>query len=137
MPVRRNQTSPQSLEIAMQAIVLSDDYTPPAFVLPPVVKQQQQQPAPEEYFFGVALQNVTARQNQRVGYEYVSLAVERPLEWSIMGTGFCEYILVRLDPSFTSFDVSCLLPQTGTIHWRFSKASIDKDIENALSALFV
>ena len=135
MPVRRNQTSPQSLEIAMQAIVLSDDYTPPAFVLSPVVKQQQ--PAPEEYFFGVALQNVTARQNQRVGYEYVSLAVERPLEWSIMGTGFCEYILVRLDPSFTSFDVSCLLPQTGTIHWRFSKASIDKDIENALSALIV
>ena len=136
MPARRNH---QTLETAMQAIVLSNDYTPPSpslFVLSPVVTQEHK-PAPEEYFFGVALQNVTARQNQRVGYEYVSLAVEGPLEWSIMGTGFCEYILVRLDPSFTSFDVSCLLPQTGKIHWRFSKASIDKDIENALSALFV
>ncbi len=133
MPAKRRL---QPLETAMQAIVLKDD---PLLVSPPpchIVFNQF--PPPPDAFFGLALQNtITRLQNERVGYEYFTLRAEGRLEWSIIGTESCEFILVKLDPSFTCFDVISLLPQEARIHWRFSKASMDKDIENALSALFL
>ena len=93
--------------------------------------------APEEYFFGLALQKVISKRNQFAGYEYVSLREECPMEWSIMGTINCELILVKLDSTFKSFDLISLLPWNGDIHWCFCNASKDKDIDNSLSALFV
>ena len=131
MPAKRRL---QPLETAMQAIVLKDDFL---LVSPPPCHIVFNQFPPPDVFFGFALQNTIARQNERVGYEYVTLRAESQLEWSIMGMENCEFIHVKLDPSFTCFDVISLLPQEARIHWRFSKASIDKDIANALSALFL
>ena len=133
MPAKRRL---QPLETAIQAIVLKDDFLPvsPA---PYHIIFNQSPFSPPDVFFGFALQNTIARQNERVGYEYVTLRAESQLEWSIMGMENCEFIHVKLDPSFTCFDVISLLPQEARIHWRFSKASIDKDIANALSALFL
>jgi hypothetical protein len=112
-------------------------------IQPSPVSAQQASPSkrvkvtPAEYFFGVALQKVVILRNQSAKFEYISLREEGPLEWSIMGTCNFEFILVRLDPSFTSFDLVSLLPCGGDIHWRFSRAAMDKDIDNALTALLV
>jgi hypothetical protein len=125
----------QPLETAMQAIVLKDDFL---LVSPPPCHIIVNHIPPPDVFFGFALQNTIARlQNERVGYEYFTLRAEGQLEWSIMGMESCEFILVKLDPSFTCFDVISLLPEEARIHWRFSKASMDKDIYNALSTLFL
>ena len=124
----------QPLETAMQAIVLKDDFL---LVSPPPCHIVFNQFPSPDVFFGFALQNTIARQNERAGYEYLTLRPEGLLEWSIVGTENCEFILVKLDPSFTCFDVISLLPQAARIHWRFSKASMDKDIYNALSTLFL
>lgn len=132
MPAKRRL---QPLETAMQAIVLKDDFL---LVSPPPCHIIVNQFPPPDVFFGIALQDTISRlQNERAGYEYFTLRAEGRLEWSMMGTESCEFILVKLDPSFTCFDVISLLPQEARIHWRFSKASIDKDIANALSALFL
>lgn len=125
----------QPLETAMQAIVLKDDFL---LVSPPPCQIIVNHfPPPEVVIFDLALQTTIARQNERAGYEYLTLRPEGLLEWSIVGTEYCEFILVKLDPSFTCFDVISLLPEEARIHWRFSKASKDKDIYNALSTLFL
>jgi hypothetical protein len=119
----------------MQAIVLKDDFL---LVSPPPCQIIVNHfPPPEVVFFDFNLMTIIARQNEHAGYEYLTLRPEGLLEWSIVGMEHGEFILVKLDPSFTCFDVISLLPQEARIHWRFSKASMDKDIYNAISTLFL
>ena len=90
----------------------------------------------QEYRFDVALRRIIVRQNNHAGFQNASLRKESRFEWTIMGTHNCEYIVVTLDPLYSFFTVSSLLPFESEVVFWFSGMMIDFDIERALSQLY-
>ncbi len=127
-----------SKQKAIPAIVVNDEDERPA-------KKKGWKRAPvefedivtiEEYRFDVALKRIISRQNNQAGFQNASLRKESRFEWTIMGTYNCEYILVKLDPLYSFFTVSSLLPFESEVVFWFSGMIIDFDIERALSQLY-
>ena len=138
MCVRSTYNQSKMSKNAIPAIVVTDEDERPA------KKKKGWNRAPvkfedittiEEYRFDVALRRIIGRQNSHAGFQNGSLRKESRFEWTIMGTYNCEYILVKLDPLYSFFTVTSLLPFESEVVFWFTGMIIDFDIERALSQL--
>jgi hypothetical protein len=111
----------------------------PPFRIPAKVTPEAAVPVQKTHdsIFNDALFTTIERQNFLMGHEYATVRREGKHDWTIMGSANCEYVLIKLDESYTSFHLTSLLPETVDIDWKFSGGFIEKDIVNALTALFV
>ena len=127
-PPKRNflphHTSPVQVSQAVPAIVFQEKEVDP--IIPPPV-----------YHFDAALRQLVRQMNFRLQSECVSIRQEKPLEWTVMGSVYREFVVFTLDQSYTFFTVLSLLPFEFEIKWCFSKGDIKADIENALTAVYI
>ena len=90
----------------------------------------------QAFLFETTLVRIVYDMNQKEGRGSFSIRKEGALEWTVMGSESCDFILFTLDASFTCFKVESLLPASSEIIWHFSRGSIKRDVEQALHALF-
>lgn len=85
--------------------------------------------------FDYALQVVVATLNSKAGGEFASVRRMGPLNWTIMGTEFYEFIDIKLDQSFTFIQIESLLPVSRHIKHGVVEGELEKSIYMALCAL--
>jgi hypothetical protein len=87
------------------------------------------------YVFDLSLKQIVEQMNTSVGFNYVTVRKEGPFMWTMMGSDFCEFVEIRLDPCFFFFDLLAHLPFTKTIRWMIYTNNIEHNIKYALKAL--
>jgi hypothetical protein len=105
--------------------------------IPAIVVSEPPSISEQAYYFDKALKSIVWDMNRRVGAFVFTVCMESTNVWTIMGGPGCEYMTIRLDPSYTFFRVELHTPFSMNIMWRFCHQDIKKDIENAFAALFV
>ena len=85
--------------------------------------------------FDIALHVVVATLNSKAGGEFASIRRMGPLNWTIMGTEYFEFIDIKLDRSFAFIEIESLLPVSRHIKHGVVEGELEKSIYMALCAL--
>jgi hypothetical protein len=109
---------------------------PPAVMPATILSVEEEKLQPFVYYFNAALNHIAWVMNYRMKSNRVSLQKETALMWTLMGSRYGEYLVFTLDPSFTFFEIACLLPVPLAVKWFFSGSSPATDIQVAIQALY-